>query len=184
MPLDALAGSLCAACLAVPPEHDGVHAAVAYADIARNVALALKYARRPGVARTIAALLGPRLPPMPDALLVPVPLHRWRLWSRGFNQSLAIARALAAESAQTVRGEAMVRTRATPVLRGMTPQQRRHAVKSAFRAIERFDGRDVVLVDDVYTTGATANACARVLKRAGARRVIVATWARVVADGD
>lgn len=176
-------GSLCGACLAAPPAHDGVSAAVTYGPIARQVVLALKYGRRPGMARTMAALIAPRLSPEPEAVLVPVPLHRWRLWSRGFNQSLALARGIAAHTGQTVRGEALARTKATPLLRGLNPSQRRKAVQTAFAARQTMAGAHVLLVDDVYTTGATANACAKVLKRAGASRVTVVTWARVI-DAD
>lgn len=180
IPLDAPPGSQCGRCLAAAPTFDGVIAAVDYGETARAVVLALKYGRRPGVAQTIAALLAPRLPPG-DLLLVPVPLHRWRLWSRGYNQALEIARALAVRTGAAVDGEWLVRRKATPVLRGLDPGQRARAVAHAFAAAPRDERRDVILIDDVFTTGATANACARVLKRSGARRVTVAAWARVIA---
>jgi ComF family protein len=174
-------GLTCGPCLSTPPSFDGVIAAVAYGDIARRVALRLKYGRRTGLARTIASVLSPRLDAM-DALFIPVPLHRWRLWSRGFNQSQAIGTALARSHGTVCRPDLLTRTRATPALRGMNASERRRTVKSAFGMTARLDGQAIYLVDDVFTTGATADACARVLKRAGAGRVTVVCWTRVIRD--
>jgi ComF family protein len=180
IPLGPYDGSSCAKCLSDPPDYDAVIAAVAYGDIAKRVALRLKYARRPGLARTIAVALADRLPR--DAVMIPVPLHRWRLWSRGFNQSVAIARALQRRSGLPCSVAALRRVRATPSMRGLGPAQRRQAVRGAFTVNERFDGKHVLLIDDVLTTGATASACAKVLKKAGAARVTLVCWARVVRD--
>jgi ComF family protein len=120
---------------------------------------------------------------MPEnALFIPVPLHRWRLWSRGFNQSHAIGTALARSHGAKCRSDLLVRTRATPALRGMNGGERRRTVQSAFGMAARLDGQAVYLIDDVFTTGATVDACARVLKRAGAGRVTVICWARVIRD--
>lgn len=176
-------GTRCGACLADPPSHDGVRAAVAYGNVARRLALKLKYGGRLAAAETMARAM---LRVMPDDadLLVPVPLHRWRLWSRGFNQAVLIARALSKRSAVPVESDLLRRVRATPKLQGLGRRARGKAVAGAFGlapgADARLKGRTVLLVDDVYTSGATGEACARLLKRGGAARVILCCWARVL----
>jgi ComF family protein len=174
-------GVRCAACLVEPPRHGGVRAAVAYGAIARRLALRLKYGGRSGVAETMAVAMA-RLMPADAELLVPVPLHRWRLWSRGYNQAALIAAALARRSGVRHDPFALQRTRRTPPLREMGPRRRAAAVLGAFRAgrPEAVRGRAVVLVDDVHTSGATADACTKALLRAGATSVVVLCWARVV----
>lgn len=173
---------LCARCLGEPPRHGPVYAAVAYGEVARKVALRLKYGRRPGVARVLAAAIGRDADLGPDALLVPVPLHRWRLWSRGYNQALEIARHVGAARGVPVSDHGLARIRPTPPLKGLGAKARARTMRGVFRATRRFDGQHVVLVDDVYTSGATTDACARVARRAGAARVSVLCWARVLQD--
>lgn len=179
----------CGACLADPPRYDRMRAAVAYGEVPRKVALKLKYGGRPGVAGTMARLIERHLPPEArDTLLAPVPLHRWRIWTRGYNQAGLIASALARRTGAVAMLDLIERTKATPYLRGMGPRERRQAVRGAFRLPERskaaVSGRVVTLIDDVFTTGATADACARALKRAGAAEVHLLCWARVVRGGD
>jgi ComF family protein len=179
--------SLCGACLAEPPVYDRLRAAVAYGPVARKVALKLKYAGRPGVAVTLAGLMDRHLAHLgPDVILAPVPLHRWRIWRRGYNQAALIARSLQQRTGQEVRLDLLRRVKATPSLRGLGRRERALAVRGAFavKAKAALAGRTVVLVDDVYTSGATANGCARALKRAGAARVEVICWARVVATAE
>jgi len=183
----ALAGSICGPCLDVLPKHDGVLAAVDYCDTARDLALKLKYGRKPGVADVMAALMVRHARKHPDAVLVPIPLHRWRIWQRGFNQSLLIARSVARLTGQEVLPSPILRTKRTSPLGGLSRTSRGREVRGAFTMdpaqLGAIKGRQVLLVDDVYTTGATTNACAGVLKRAGAQKVHVLCWARVLKEG-
>jgi ComF family protein len=175
----------CGECLASPPQHDGVRAAVAYGAIARDVALKLKYGGRIAGAETMARAMV-RLMPDDAELLVPVPLHRSRLWWRGFNQAALIARSLSRATGIPDDPLLLRRTRRTPLLRGLGARARAGAVAGAFAIAEegrsRIRGKTVVLVDDVYTSGATAAACVRTLKRAGAEKVILLCWARVLSE--
>jgi ComF family protein len=190
LPFDYESGSdvLCGACLASPPGFDRLRAAVAYGEISRKVALKLKYGGRPGVAETMARFMARHLTAESETIVVPVPLHRWRIWRRGYNQSALIATALGRRAGLETRLDLIRRVKRTPPLRGMGPRERRDAVRGAFRIepVQRgaVKGRNVLLIDDVYTSGATANACAAVLRRAGAARVEVLCWARVVKAGD
>ena len=183
---DAGAGSLCGGCSAERPRFDRLRAAVAYGDIPRAVALKLKYGGRPGVAETMARFMVRHLDGAEGALLAPVPLHRWRIWRRGYNQAALIASALARQTGLEAKLDLIERVRATPPLKGMNARQRRDALRGAFKIAPRHKelvhGRTIVLVDDVFTSGATANGCARMLKRAGAGEVRVIAWARVVRD--
>lgn len=181
-------GAQCGACLADPPPLDGARAAVAYGPIARHVVMRLKYGGRPGHAETIGRLMARLIPDDGQAVLVPVPLHRWRIWRRGYNQSALIARAVARPRGLAVLPDALVRQKHTPVLRGLGRRARARAVRGAF-AVDparraEIAGREVILIDDVHTTGATANACAAALKRSGARAVRLVCWARVDLDRD
>jgi ComF family protein len=181
----------CGRCLADPPPFDRLRAAVAYGDISREVALRLKYNGRPGLAGTLAHFMLRHLDDGGGAgepLLVPVPLHRWRIWKRGYNQAALIASALERRSAIPAELDLIRRTRATPPLKGLGRRERALALRGAFKvpaeARARLAGRRAILVDDVYTSGATASACARALRRAGASSVEILCWARVVAvDG-
>lgn len=187
LPLPHPGAGPCGACHADPPPFARAAAAVVYGAVARTVALRLKHGGRPEVARTMARLMVRLVRDAPaDALVVAVPLHRWRLWSRGYNQALLIARALSAQTGHVCLPDALVRHRATPMLGGLGRKARARAVAGAFGVPHShrssIEGRTVLLVDDVYTSGATAGACARALRRAGAAEVRLLCWARVLPE--
>jgi ComF family protein len=178
---------LCGRCLAEPPAFDRLRAAVAYGEVSRHVALRLKYSGRPGLAGTLAHFMLRHLERFDgegERLLVPVPLHRWRIWKRGYNQAALIASALERRGGVPAGLDLLRRTRSTPPLRGLGRRERSLAVRGAFavpaEARPLIEGRRIILVDDVYTSGATASACARTLKRSGAASVEILCWARVV----
>lgn len=127
-----------------------------------------------------------RLMPEDVELIVPVPLHRWRLWARGFNQSVAIGAALERATGRPMDRTALIRTRATPALKGQGHDARARAVRGAFAVPDRdrVAGRRIALVDDVYTSGATTGAITAVLLRAGAASVSILCWARVLGEAD
>lgn len=181
------AGSICAPCLADPPRHDGIAAATLYNDASRRLVLALKHGNRIALAPMMSGLMAARLTRV-DAewVFVPVPLHRWRLWRRGFNQAALLARELARLHGAGIAVDALVRRKATPVLGGLGRKARARALSGAIAVnpagSDRIAGRRVVLVDDVLTSGATSRACVSVLKRAGAAEVVVACFARVLEE--
>ena len=183
LPLQATDLRICAVCLAKPPRIARTRAAVAYGDVARSLAIRLKYGRKVAIARTMARYMAPLVQPSDgEAILMPVPLHRTRLWGRGFNQSALIAREIGRRLKLRSDFVTLRRLRRTPPLKGMSPLQRRKTVAGVFGVRDRraIEGKTIILVDDVLTTGSTAEACARALKRAGAARVELVTWARVV----
>jgi ComF family protein len=115
-------------------------------------------------------------------LLIPVPLHRLRLWERGFNQAALIARELEKNGCGELLVDGLVRTKRTPSLGGMGARKRSKVLSGAIAAprAQRIAGRHVVLVDDVLTSGATSTACVKALKAAGAKSVTIACFARVL----
>jgi ComF family protein len=179
------AGAICAPCLAEPPRHDGIAAGTLYNDGSRRLVLAFKHGQRIALAPMMARLMLAKLSMVEsDWLIVPVPLHRWRLWRRGFNQAALLAREIGRERGAILALDLLERRKATQPLGGLGRKARARALAGAIgvneKRVGRLPGASVVLVDDVFTSGATSSACVSALKRAGARRVIVACFARVL----
>lgn len=180
-------GQVCGACLAHPPAYDRARAALIYGDVSRDLVLGLKYqGRRDGLAVLAGWMAGAGGDLVKDAsLIVPVPLHYIRLVRRGFNQSAWLAAALSRSSGVRLSVDALKRVKRTPIQGGLSAEGRRRNVQGAFRVrksrMALVKDQKILLVDDVLTTGATAEACARTLRRAGAACVDVVTLARVAA---
>ena len=181
--------TFCAGCLAKPPAFDKARAILAYDNNSRSAILALKHADRldlvPGFSRWLSRT-GRTLLDDCD-LIVPVPLHRFRLWRRRYNQSAELARRLAGDWKRNYDPFALIRARATASQGAMSgAKARRRNVLGAFKVPDpaKVQGKRVLLLDDVLTTGATVEACARALKRAGAEQVHVLVLARVVKASD
>lgn len=180
--------AVCGACLAEPPVFDRARAAVVYDDATRSLVLAFKHGDRLTLAPLFAAWMaraGAGLMEQAD-VIVPVPLHRWRLLSRRYNQAAVLAHALGRATGVNVVDSLLLRTRQTPSQGRKSAAQRTLNVRGAFAlrnncdgAAEVIEGRRIVLVDDVFTAGATVSACTRVLRRSGAVAVDVLTLARV-----
>lgn len=181
------AGIVSAEAMADPPPFRRARSAAIFGDVARHLVHALKYRDRPDLAHVMAMsmhragweLVGE------CALIVPVPLYRWRLWQRRFNQAAALAACLSRLSG--LPHDPLVLERFKPTRRqvGLSAAQREENVRGAFRVPDamrpRIARRPILLVDDVYTSGATAKAATRALLRAGAASVDVLTFARVAA---
>jgi ComF family protein len=178
-------GGACQRCAAAPPSFDRARAALAYGDAARRLVLPFKHADRQDHAGLLARLMaGAGGALLRDAdLLVPVPVHRLRLFRRRYNQAALLARELGRISGRPVLLDGLGRSRATDSLGGKTAIDRRAEVADAFTVrpgrLQALRGRRILLIDDVMTSGATARACAETLLEAGAASVDVLVAARV-----
>lgn len=182
-------GFLSAEAIADPPPFERARAAVVYSGVARRMVQGLKFRDRTDLAPWMARWMlraGSELGSGAD-IVVPVPLHRRRFLGRRFNQSAELARAYARLGGLAYEPDAVVRTRITRQQVGLAARQRNENVRGAFRVPPEAGivvaGRRVVVIDDVYTTGATVAAVARALKHGGARAVDVLTFARVLPGG-
>jgi ComF family protein len=181
-------GMLSPAAIADPPVFARARAVCRFEGAARDLVHRLKYGDRAELALTLGRMMhqsGHEL--IADAdLVVPVPLHRTRLWSRRFNQAALLARVVAGLGQRPLAPAALARVKRTRQQVGLTRPQRAENLQGAFRVAPQarplMQGRRILLIDDVLTTGSTANAAARALLRAGASAVDVLTFARVVTE--
>jgi len=178
--------ALCGRCSIKRPAYDMARAGFEYNDISSPLILGFKHGGRSEGLQMFSAQMrraGRKCLKGAD-YLVPVPLHYSRRVKRRYNQSALLARYLARITAPTFDPDILLRRRATPMQGGRSASARRRNVQGAFKvrepALERVKGAKIVLIDDVMTTGATLESCARTLKRAGASHVTALTLARVV----
>ena len=184
--IEAAPDAICGDCARLPPVFDRARAAFLYEGAGRELILAFKMADRSWLAPRLATWLQRAAAPLllEADVVVPVPLHRWRLLARRFNQAAVLARLMARDTDIVMVPDLLVRTRRTATQTRLSRVERRRNVRGAF-AVRRSRaplaaGRNVLLVDDVMTTGATVSACARALRAAGAARVDVTTLARAL----
>lgn len=179
-------GILSADAIANPPVFERLRSVAIHDGIARSLVHGLKYRDRTDLAIMMAAWMVRASDGHAQSCdaVVPVPLHAFRLWGRRFNQSAELARAIARISGKPYLATALIRTKRTARQVGLGAQAREDNVRGAFAVTEAGKtavfGKRIVLVDDVYTTGATVSAATRALKKAGARDVTVLTFARAM----
>ena len=180
------AGAISAAALADPPAWDRARAAVVYDAASRGLVHALKYRDTMEAGLFMARMMGRAGSEILGEadIILPVPLHRFRLWGRRFNQAAVLSRYIAKGFDKPLRTDVLLRKTSTPSQVGLKHDERRKNVAKAFDVaadgIAHIRGLRVLLVDDVMTTGATAGSCAATLKKAGASRVDVLTFALVI----
>lgn len=170
----------CANCAAHPLRYDGGAAAVVYGEEAQRIIHSLKYGGRGYLAKNIADIMADIVPePHCYDIIIPVPLHKSRKKLRGFCQTSLIAGRLGELTGKPVCFDGLVRRKKTRAMRELDPRQRRANVRDVFAVGNQsgIAGKRVLLIDDLLTTGSTADACAAVLKEAGARQVILAVFA-------
>lgn len=186
--LDVGAEGECMPCLQNPPPFATARAVFRYEGDSRRLITSYKYYDRtlatPMFARWLARAGADQLAEMD--VIVPVPLHPWRLVQRRYNQSALLAQALGKLCGKAVLADGLKRSRYTTPQAGLTREQRQENVKDAFavspKRAAQLTGKSIMLVDDVLTTGATLNACTQVLLKTGARSVSILTLARTVLD--
>lgn len=173
-------GERCGSCLATPPHFDDTTAVFKYEFPADRIIHSLKYGHKLAIAKWAAHQLAQRLQGRTFDLIVPLPLHPHRLRQRGFNQSAEIARHLEKHLKIPVDRSTLRRHIATPPQAELPLKERHRNVRNAFECVGQLQGKKVLLIDDVMTSGATVSECARMLRMHGASQVSVGVLARAL----
>ncbi|MGU3573917.1 ComF family protein [Brucellaceae bacterium C25G] len=179
---------LCAEAIANPPPFKRLRSAVLHKGAAQRMAVSLKFYDRTDLAPWMAQWLARAGYELLDEcdVIIPVPLYRWRFWKRRYNQSAELARALAKTASKPFCADALIRSRNTVQQTGLGSKERQRNVDGAFKVPDKGDihirGRRILLIDDVYTTGATVRSATRTLLRHGAQSVDVLTFSRVLPE--
>lgn len=178
--LPTAAGELCGRCLAHPPHYDRTLAAFNYGFPLDKLIQSFKYGHRLALAAYLGRELARLAPDVAADLIVPLPLHPSRLRERGFNQALELARPVAATLGLPLDSRICTRIRHTPAQAGLPWKKREQNIRGAFHCARDLSGRRILLVDDVMTTGASLDECARTLKLHGASEVVLLVVARTL----
>lgn len=173
-------GEVCGRCLAHAPNFDATLAAYRYDFPVDKLVQSFKYGHRLALARYFGRQLASLAAPLDADLIIPLPLHRLRLRQRGFNQALELARPVARACALPIDASSCRRARNTPAQADLSLRERVKNVRGAFECRADLTGKRIMLVDDVMTTGASLDECARTLKLHGATRVSVLVLARAL----
>ncbi len=181
-------GELCIHCIEKTPPYNSARAALVYDDASRPLILGFKHGDKTHLAQNFSPWLqnaGKEFLPQADAL-ISVPIHKSRLIARRYNQSTILAKGLEKITGIHSYPDILIRTRATPSQGHLSTEERRKNVSNAFTLNKKYKtrikGKTLVLIDDVYTSGATVNECTKILKSGGAKAVHILTLARVVKD--
>lgn len=183
-PFDTLGDLVCPKCLANPPLFHKAVSVLVYDDMSKRILLPFKHGDRLDFVPLMAKMMAIRGKSVIENadVIIPIPLHRFRLLRRKYNQSALLASAISKNFHKPYAPDGLKRIRSTPRQGKLSPEQRRQNVAHAFCVNKHYDFKDksVLLIDDVLTTGATANECAKVLLKAGAKQIDILTFATAV----